>query len=224
MKNDCSVVKDLIPLYEEGLVSEETKEFIDEHGQSCENCKNLLENLAKSYSEQETNDNKKEKIWGEIASKERKRKKKRYLTLSLTSVILVTLVVLGFIFLPKPLQKIYYENQTTQYDFNFTEQTLAKTGFTENDIHAASEAVKKFFEEHSDDRKLLRLTYDEKETTDENKTVYNPNHADAIVFIGDYYFFEDPVAGDSSRLRTNWKWFVKKDSSGEWKIIGQGYD
>ena len=224
MKNDCSVVKDLIPLYEEGLVSEETKEFIDEHCQSCENCKNLLENLAKSYSEQETNDNKKEKIWGEIASKERKRKKKRYLTLSLTSVILVTLVVLGFIFLPKPLQKIYYENQTTQYDFNFTEQTLAKTGFTENDIHAASEAVKKFFEEHSDDRKLLRLTYDEKETTDENKTVYNPNHADAIVFIGDYYFFEDPVAGDSSRLRTNWKWFVKKDSSGEWKIIGQGYD
>ena len=224
MKNDCSVVKDLIPLYEEGLVSEETKEFIDEHCQSCENCKNLLENLAKSYSEQETNDNKKEKIWGEIASKERKRKKKRYLTLSLTSVILVTLVVLGFIFLPKPLQKIYYENQTTQYDFNFTEQTLAKTGFTENDIHAASEAVKKFFEEHSDDRKLLRLTYDEKETTDENKTVYNPNHADAIVFIGDYYFFEDPVAGDSSRLRTNWKWFVKKDSSSEWKIIGQGYD
>ena len=224
MKNDCSVVKDLIPLYEEGLVSEETKEFIDEHCQSCENCKNLLENLAKSYSEQETNDNKKEKIWGEIAIKERKRKKKRYLTLSLTSVILVTLVVLGFIFLPKPLQKIYYENQTTQYDFNFTEQTLAKTGFTENDIHAASEAVKKFFEEHSDDRKLLRLTYDEKETTDENKTVYNPNHADAIVFIGDYYFFEDPVAGDSSRLRTNWKWFVKKDSSGEWKIIGQGYD
>ena len=224
MKNDCSVVKDLIPLYEEGLVSEETKEFIDEHCQSCENCKNLLENLAKSYSEQETNDNKKEKIWGEIAIKERKRKKKRYLTLSLTSVILVTLVVLGFIFLPKPLQKIYYENQTTQYDFNFTEQTLAKTGFTENDIHAASEAVKKFFEEHSDDRKLLRLTYDEKETTDENKTVYNPNHADAIVFIGDYYFFEDPVAGDSSRLRTNWKWFVKKDSNGEWKIIGQGYD
>ena len=224
MKNDCSVVKDLIPLYEEGLVSEETKEFIDEHCQSCENCKNLLENLAKSYSEQETNDNKKEKIWGEIASKERKRKKKRYLTLSLTSVILVTLVVLGFIFLPKPLQKIYYENQTTQYDFNFTEQTLAKTGFTENDIHAASEAVKNFFEEHSDDRKLLRLAYDEKETTDENKTVYNPHHADAIVFIGDYYFFEDPVAGDGSRLRTNWKWFVKKDSNGEWKIIDQGYD
>ena len=224
MKNDCSVVKDLIPLYEEGLVSEETKEFIDEHCQNCENCKNLLENLAKSYHEQETNDNKKEKIWGEIASKERKRKKKRYLTLSLTSVILVTLVVLGFIFLPKPLQKIYYENQTTQYDFNFTEQTLAKTGFTENDILAASEAVKNFFEEHSDDRKLLRLAYDEKETTDENKTVYNPHHADAIVFIGDYYFFEDPVAGDGSRLRTNWKWFVKKDSNGEWKIIDQGYD
>ena len=223
MKNDCSVVKDLIPLYAEGLVSEETKEFIYEHCQSCENCRKLLEILAKSYNEQETNDNKKEKIWSEIASKERKKKKKKYLTLSLASVILVTLVVLSFIFLPKPLQKIYYENQTTQYDFTFSAQTLAKTGFTENDIHAASEAVKKFFEEHSDDRKLLCLAYDEKETTDENKIVYNPNHADAIIFIGDYYLFEDPVAGDGSRLRTNWKWFVKKDSSGEWKIIDSGY-
>ena len=223
MKNDCSIVKDLMPLYAEGIVSAETKEFIDDHFQSCENCRKLLEALAKSPDEQETNDNKKEKIWSEIATKEQKRKKKKYLTLSLASVILVTLVVLGFIFLSKPLQKIYYENQVTQYNFTFTEQTLAKTGFTENDIHAASEAVTKFFEEHSDDRKLLRLVYDEEETTDENKTVYNPNYADAIVFIGDYYFFDDPVAGNGSRLRTNWKWFVKKDSSGEWKIINQGY-
>ena len=222
MKNDCSIVKELIPLYAEGIVSVETKEFIDDHFQSCENCRKLLEALAKSPDEQETNDNKKEKIWSEIATKEQKRKKKKYLTLSLASVILVTLVVLGFIFLSKPLQKIYYENQVTQYNFTFTEQTLAKTGFTENDIHAASEAVNKFFEEHSDDRKLLRLVYDEEETTDENKTVYNPNYADAIVFIGDYYFFDDPVAGNGSRLRTNWKWFVKKDSNGEWKIIAQG--
>ena len=223
MKNDCSVVKDLIPLYTEGLVSSETKEFIDEHCQSCEKCKELLETLAESPDKKESADSIKEKVWSEIASKERKRKKKKYLTLSITSVILVTLVVLGLIFLPKLLQKIHYENQVTQYDFTFTEQTIAKTGFTENDIHAASETVKKFFEKHSDDRKLLRLAYDEKETTDENKTVYNPNHADAIVFIGDYYFFDDPVAGDGSRLRTNWKWFVKQNSSGEWEIIDQGY-
>ena len=222
MKNDCSLVKDLIPFYAEGLVSIETKEFIDDRCKSCEKCRILLKKLAESPEKQEINDTKKEKIWSEIATKEQKRKKKKYLTLSLTLVILVTLVVLGFIFLPKPLQKIYYENQVTQYDFTFTEQTLAKTGFTENDIHAASEAVNKFFEEHTDDRKLLRLAYDEEETTDENKTVYNPNHADAIVFIGDYYFFDDPVAGDGSRLRTYWRWFVKKDSNGEWKIIDQG--
>ena len=223
MKNDCSVVKDLIPLYAEGLVSAETKEFIYEHCQSCDNCRKLLEALAKSPDEQETNDSKKEKIWSEIAGKERKKKKKKYLTLSLASVIIVTLVVLGFIFLPKPLQKIYYQNQATKYDFTYTQLTFTKTGFTENDIHAASEAVKNFFEVHFYDRRLLRLAYDEEETTDENKTVYNPNHADAIVFIGDYYLFEDPVAGDSSRLRTNWKWFVKKDSNGEWEVIDQGY-
>lgn len=226
MKNDCSIVKDLIPLYAEDLVSEDTKKFIWEHCKSCENCKELLEALSNSVDEKDTTDNKKEKVWSEIASKERKKKKRKYLILSLASVILVTSIVLSFIFLPdiiKSLQKGYYENQVTQYDFTYTELTLTKTHFTEDDIYAASEAVKKFFEEHSDDRKLLRLVYDEEKTTDENKAVTNPNLADAIVFIGDYYFFEDPVTGSGDRLRTNWRWNVKKDGNGEWKIITQGY-
>ena len=222
MKNDCSIVKDLIPLYAEDLVSEDTKEFICEHCKSCEKCRRLLEALAKKTNEQEITDSQKEKVWSEIASKERKKQKKKYLTFLLASVILVTLVVLGFIFLPKYLQEIYYENQTTQYDFTYTELTLTKTDFTEDDIHAASEAVTRFFEENSDNCKLLHLAYDERKTTDDNKAVYNPAHAEAIVFVGDYYLFEDPAAGSGSRFRTDWRWFVKKDSSGEWKIIDNG--
>ena len=63
MKNDCSVVKDLIPLYTEGLVSSETKEFIYEHCQSCEKCKELVKAIADSSDCQEENalDTKKEK-------------------------------------------------------------------------------------------------------------------------------------------------------------------
>ena len=40
MKNklDCHVVEDLLPLYNEDLVSEKTKEQVEEHLNSCSSC------------------------------------------------------------------------------------------------------------------------------------------------------------------------------------------
>lgn len=44
----CNVIKDLLPLYAEGLVSQESKELIQEHLSGCEGCKKELEALEKS--------------------------------------------------------------------------------------------------------------------------------------------------------------------------------
>lgn len=41
--NECKIVQDLLPLYAEELVSEETKEFVDAHCEGCEDCRKLLE-------------------------------------------------------------------------------------------------------------------------------------------------------------------------------------
>lgn len=222
MKNDCSVVKDLIPMYAEGLVSPETKEFINEHCRDCENCRKLLENLAKYPDEKEPTDSKKEKVWTEIASKERK-KKKWNLFFYILPVIIAILVVAGYIFLKKPIQDMYYKNYVTQYDLTCTELTFEKTGFTEKDIEDAAEVVKKKYEGNPDVFKLLRLEYSERETTDENKAVTNPNHADAIFFRGEYYRYVESRAGDTRNLIDNWVWVVKKDSNGVWRIIGEGH-
>ena len=46
MSKECSLVKDLLPLYIENMVSEETASFIEEHLTTCPNCKELL-NLLK---------------------------------------------------------------------------------------------------------------------------------------------------------------------------------
>lgn len=42
---DCAIVKDLLPLYIEDMVSEETESFINEHLNECETCCNELEAL-----------------------------------------------------------------------------------------------------------------------------------------------------------------------------------
>ena len=48
MKTECSVVRDLLPLYVEDMVSEETAAYIGEHLESCEECKAELESLKGS--------------------------------------------------------------------------------------------------------------------------------------------------------------------------------
>lgn len=45
MKNECSIIRDLLPLYAENMVSEDTSEFVKEHLESCPACRAELEKL-----------------------------------------------------------------------------------------------------------------------------------------------------------------------------------
>lgn len=41
--NECNIVKDLMPLYEEELLSEDSLEFIRRHAENCPQCRNVLQ-------------------------------------------------------------------------------------------------------------------------------------------------------------------------------------
>ena len=45
MKISCEVVKDLLPLYKDGVCSEESKVLVEEHLSKCEECRKLLDNM-----------------------------------------------------------------------------------------------------------------------------------------------------------------------------------
>lgn len=45
MSNECNIVKDLLPLYVENMVSEETERYINEHLEGCPECKEELRAL-----------------------------------------------------------------------------------------------------------------------------------------------------------------------------------
>lgn len=46
MKNECSIIRDILPLYVENMVSEDTAEFVKEHLESCPVCRAELENCG----------------------------------------------------------------------------------------------------------------------------------------------------------------------------------
>ena len=54
MKNECSVVRDILPLYIENMVSEETGEFISEHIAGCPECAAELETLKNEKAPEKT--------------------------------------------------------------------------------------------------------------------------------------------------------------------------
>lgn len=44
-KKDCKIVQDLLPTYIEGLTSNETTEYIEEHLKNCDDCKKVYESM-----------------------------------------------------------------------------------------------------------------------------------------------------------------------------------
>lgn len=62
MKKDCSIVRDLLPLYAENMVSEETKDFVEAHLSKCPECNAIYASMTA-------------KDEGEIADGEEVRKK-----------------------------------------------------------------------------------------------------------------------------------------------------
>ena len=56
MKNEHKLVQDLFPSYIDGLLALETKEFVEAHISSCEECKKVLEDMKSKIQEENRTD------------------------------------------------------------------------------------------------------------------------------------------------------------------------
>ena len=45
MKIECKVIEDLLPLYSDGVCSDESRKIVEEHLHECETCRTLLDNM-----------------------------------------------------------------------------------------------------------------------------------------------------------------------------------
>ncbi len=52
MKNECDIVKDLLFSYNDNILSETSKELVEQHLESCENCRNVLKEIKEDKNEQ----------------------------------------------------------------------------------------------------------------------------------------------------------------------------
>lgn len=52
MKNECDIVKDLLFSYNDGVLSESSNQFVEEHLKKCEDCKNMLKEIKQDCKDQ----------------------------------------------------------------------------------------------------------------------------------------------------------------------------
>lgn len=104
MNKDCSIVQDLLPLYAEDMLREETKEYVDGHLAQCASCRTELTALRAevapaSVSAQPLRDLKKQL------------QRKRFTAVLLAVTLALTLATAGFAYLTAPQYLPYDETE-----------------------------------------------------------------------------------------------------------------
>ena len=131
MKNECSIVCDLLPLYAEDMVSEDTAEFVKEHLGNCPTCRAELEKLRKPVqpvAAQHVPD---------IDAEPLKRLKKALLmekvqAILCTAAVLLALMLSGLSFLTAPEYFAYSQELVTVTEGANGEATISFSSETTN--------------------------------------------------------------------------------------------
>ena len=108
-KENCSLIKDLLPLYIDDLCSNESAEIIKNHLEICSSCKKEYEQLTNQPVIKIENDNSTELIKG-VGNMFKKDKKRAIIkTISIFLIILTLLGAFAFLKVPLMIYKIEFD-------------------------------------------------------------------------------------------------------------------
>lgn len=171
--NKCEIIKDLLPLYEENLLSEESKTFVEDHLKSCPECENLL----KDQIQIETKEAKPLDF-----VEERIKKETRYFTLTVLALIgSILIFIISYLNTPrhieydKDLYKVYrndkiytveFSDKVSGIDYTDTEDAIYLDAYsTKYDEIFNKERPNKSLTFHKEDLKMVLYQNHEKMPT-----------------------------------------------------------
>lgn len=106
MDKTCSIVQDLLPLYAEDMLREETKEFVDGHLAQCEACRAELAALKADVTPAPVNAQ-------PLRSLKKQLRRKKFTAVLLAVTLALTLAAAGFAYLTAPQYLPYSETEWT---------------------------------------------------------------------------------------------------------------
>lgn len=95
MKIDCGIIKDILPLYCDGVCGDESKTAVEEHLRECPSCKAEFDNMSAKLDGNEVQINEKNVLTA-AANMWKKGRQKAFLKGSIIALLIVALAVSGF--------------------------------------------------------------------------------------------------------------------------------
>lgn len=106
-KENCKIVKDLLPSYIDELTSKETKKYIETHLEECTECKETLENMKKVFERENKNTTKKSIKYA--------KKYNRKLKISIILLVLIILLLFCCTFLRNAVLITSLSNKSEEF-------------------------------------------------------------------------------------------------------------
>lgn len=212
MRNDCNIIKDLLPLYIESIASSDTVAFINEHLDGCEHCRAELEAM-KSFDGKDPTlySDKPEPADEALPVRRLKRKLMRRIILTVIASVLLTAAILILCIELKPAD-IYYGSSEM-----YTREDMDGAIKLIEEQLGSFEGCKLYSISYTDDR-YCQSELEYCNSLSDNGTEYS----ECIVFVTD---FRSPVFGGGSwtpNCRYSWYWYLARTESGVWELITWG--
>lgn len=135
MKISCNMIRDILPLYVEDMASQDTRDLVEEHIASCENCKKRLEEM-RTFEEPPVDTD-----IAPLRNIQNTLRKKKLQTIILSVMVTLVFAVVTIAYLTTPAYISYNENAVsiTEKDdgtvlLNFSEEV---SGYNVNQYPAA---------------------------------------------------------------------------------------
>lgn len=168
--NKCNIIKDLLPLYKENLLSDESKKFVEEHLKSYSECENLLKDQIEIESK-----NTKPLDFVE----KRIKKESRYFTLAVVALLgSIFIFIISYLNAPrhfeyeKGLYRVYrgddiytveFSDKVSGIDYTDTEDAIYLDGYsTKYDEIFNKDRPRKSLTFHKDNLKMVLYQNHEK--------------------------------------------------------------
>ena len=240
MKNECSYVRDVLPLYLENMVSEETAKFVKEHLENCPECAKEFEDMKAGKKVEKINNDTQNHLEAEVLKSmkaiRRRFQKKAFRVGAIIAAIIITIGVLIHIF---PVYRIMHIGPMTMGNYYSNEQIaralyigsasarreaqavlrLADKAF--NDVHSTSA-------ENEEEYGLLARyatptdSYGDVAFNEHSLELWSAHLGEDEGWIWVFYSSETfnhdgNMACGSWRVPSLWK--VEKDDTGEWVVV-----
>ena len=204
MNKQCEIVQDLLPLYVDGACSESSAAMVKEHLETCPECKTLYEKLCSDTGEGSL----KAEMVGVVATREKKVKKKRLLTIVASVVLTIVLIFTVINLWPASID--YGSSEI--YSKEDMDEAIALI----KDQFYSWEGCKLYSIYYTDD------SFCQRELDYVNTLTDDANYTECIVFRTR---FRSPIFGGgawNANFEYDWSWYLARTDGGEWDLLTWG--